>query len=318
TTPVLVSILAAAGFTVPKTSSRAITSPAGTADTMEVLTNVCLNKAQIQRVVNKTGACLVWGGAVNLAPADDKFITVEYPMSIDSEGQLLASVLAKKGSVGATHVLIDIPTGKGAKVKTRADAEHMRRKFKEVGSALNMRIHGVITDGRQPIGNGIGPAMGAKDILLVLKNDERAPQDLRRKCLHLTAEAFRMHAHIKHPQAYAQELLDSGAAYKKIMQIIRAQGARITNPDKIKFAKYTFDYCAHKAGKIIELDNKPLARTARVAGAPADTLAGLFMHKHLGDVVKKKEPIFTVYAESREKLDFAIHYLKKFGGVKIK
>ena len=109
TTMVVVPILAALGLVVPKTSSRAITSPAGTADTMATLAEVSLAPERLHQVVRAAGACIAWGGALGLAPADDILITVERPMELDTEAQMVASILAKKKTVGATHVLIDIP-----------------------------------------------------------------------------------------------------------------------------------------------------------------------------------------------------------------
>ncbi|MFQ5474691.1 MAG: AMP phosphorylase [Candidatus Nanoarchaeia archaeon] len=318
TTPIVVAILAAAGFTVPKTSSRAITSPAGTADTMEVMCDVSLTERMIEKVVNDTGACMVWGGSVNLAPADDRFIEVEHPMSVNAEGQLLASVMAKKKSVGATHVLIDIPVGKGAKIKDLKQARHLRARFREVGMKLGMKVHAVITDGSQPIGNGIGPALEARDILFVLNNDERAPKDLKKKSIWLAAEAMGMHAHIKNPKKLARELLANGSAHRKFMEILKAQGARVTDPGRIKLGRFTYDYKAPKSGKIVELDNKPISRVGRVAGAPLDQGAGIFIYKRVGDRVRKGEKVFTIYAESKDKLSFAKGFFRKFDGVKIR
>jgi AMP phosphorylase len=179
TTCIVVPILVAAGYCVPKTSSRSITSPAGTADTMEVLCNVNFDIDSIRKIVDKTGGCMVWGGAVNLAPADDKIITVEHPLSVDAEGQLLASILAKKGSVSATHVLIDIPIGRGAKVKRIDKAKHLKKQFLKIGRKIGMKIHVIITDGSQPIGDGIGPGLEARDVLLVLQNHKDDPDVLR-------------------------------------------------------------------------------------------------------------------------------------------
>ena len=122
TTMIVVPIVAACGLRMPKTSSRAITSPAGTADTMETLAPVDLDVAQIRRVVGRTGGCIAWGGAVRLSPADDVLIRVERPLDLDSPGQLVASVLSKKAAAGATHVLIDMPVGLTAKVRIAHDA----------------------------------------------------------------------------------------------------------------------------------------------------------------------------------------------------
>ena len=124
TSMIVVPIIAAAGLLIPKTSSRAITSPAGTADVMETLTRVDLDIADIRKVVEREGGCIAWGGAVRLSPADDILIGVERPLDFDSEGQLVASVLSKKIAAGSTHVVLDLPVGPTAKLR---DAEAAAR-----------------------------------------------------------------------------------------------------------------------------------------------------------------------------------------------
>jgi AMP phosphorylase len=312
TTMIVVPILAAAGLTVPKTSSRSITSPAGTADTMEVLCNVCHSIKSVEKIVKKVGGCITWGGAVNLAPADDKIIKVENPLRIDAEGNMLSSIMAKKGSMSSTHVIIDIPLGKGAKIESRKEAEKLSREFKKIGNALGMKIKVLITDGSQPIGNGIGPALEARDVLWLLKNDKRAPQDLRKKSLMLAEETLGM---CGMDRKIAKEMLESGKAYKKMIEIINAQGKRVTDPDKINPAKLKYDYRAKKSGKIIHIDNGVISRAARLAGAPQDKSAGIYLYKHKGDRVKKGEIIFTLYAEIRQKLEFAVDALKEGDGI---
>lgn len=316
TTPIVVPILIAAGLTVPKTSSRSITSPSGTADTMEVLTNVSLSMKQIKKVVNKIGGCMVWGGAVDLAPADDTIINVEHPLSIDAEGQLLASIMAKKGSVSATHVIIDIPVGKDSKMGSRKKAHRLKRGFEKIAKELNMKVKVIITDGSQPVGNGMGPALEAIDIIKVLKNKPDAPQDLRRKSLNMAGIVLEMTGKVKkgHGHRMAEDLVDSGMAYKKFMQIVKAQGAKITNERKIKPGKFKFTVKSKRNGKVRHISNKAMAKIARVAGSPNDNGAGIYLYKKRGDKVKKGEKLFTIYAHNKQKLKFALDFLKKIDG----
>ncbi len=313
TTNIVVPILVAAGYCMPKTSSRSITSPAGTADTMEVLANVDLDIKKIKKVVNKVGGCMTWGGAVNLAPADDKIITVERPLSIDAEAQLLASILAKKGSVSATHVLIDIPVGRGAKIKNMRKAARLEKMFKLVGKKLGMKIKVVVTDGSQPIGNGIGPALEAIDVLKVLRNDEDAPQDLRDKSLRMASEMMKSWPINKEMKGkgfyYAKKMLESGAAHAAMIAMIEAQGKKITDPAKIKVGKSKFVVKARAKGKVRYMDNMIISRIARGAGAPHDKGAGLLLKKHVGDKVVKGETIMEIYAENKHKLEYAVRLL---------
>jgi len=168
TTPIVVAIAAACGLIIPKTSSRAITSPAGTADTMETLTEVSLSLDDMRRVVDREGGCIVWGGSMNLSPADDILIRVERPLDFDSEGQMVASVLSKKLSAGSTHLVIDIPVGPTAKVRSTVMADSLALRLTQVGEALGLTLRVRQTDGTQPIGRGIGPSLEALDVLAVL------------------------------------------------------------------------------------------------------------------------------------------------------
>lgn len=307
TTMVVVPIVAAAGLTIPKTSSRAITSPAGTADVMEVLANVEIGLDELHKLLEKTKGCMIWGGSLALAPADDKIIRVEKPLSIDAEGQLLASVMAKKFSVCATHVLIDIPLGPKAKIKSEKRAKHLKSLFEKIGTILGMEVKVVITDGSQPIGNGIGPALEARDILWILLNDSRAPKDLRMKAMMLAGYILEMGGVAKHGKGrlMAEKLVKSGKAYEKMKEIIAAQGKRIDEPDKIKLGKNTHSVCAKDAGAVLSIDNRLISKLARYCGCPKDKGAGIYLHKHVNDRVKKGEMLFTLYAESKEKLNHA-------------
>ncbi|MFC1723297.1 AMP phosphorylase [Nanoarchaeota archaeon] len=319
TTMIVVPILVAAGYTVPKTSSRSITSPAGTADTMEVIAKVDHDMKKIKKVVEKTGGCMVWGGAVNMAPADDKIITVEHPLSIDAEGQMLASILAKKGSVSASHVLIDIPVGRGAKVKNMKKAVHLEKMFKKIAKKIGIKVKVAITDGSQPIGNGIGPGLEARDVLYVLRNDERAPLDLRNKALLMAGaimNAWPLNKKMKRKGFYqAKQILESGKAFEAFERMVVAQGKKTLDPDKIKLGKFTFDVKARCKGKIQYIDNKSIARIAKAAGTPHDKESGIDLYFRVGDKVKKGDKIFTVYAKSKKKLDYAKKIVRLYDGV---
>jgi len=311
TTMILVPIMAAAGYTMPKTSSRAITSPAGTADTMEVLAEVEFSLDRMKDIIRKSNACMVWGGALNLAPADDKIINVEKSLSIDAESQLLASIMAKKHSVSSTHVIIDIPMGNHSKIADMRMAKALKRKFKSIGKKLGMKIKVVITDGSQPIGSGIGPALEARDVLKVLRQDLDRPRDLEEKCIMMAGELFKLAGKVQ-GRRLARRLLQQGKVYEKMKEIIGLQGgkAEIT-PEEIPLARFEYDFCAAHPGTVSQIDNMMIAKIARVAGAPKNKGAGLYLHKHVGEKVNKGARIFTVYAGSKRKLEFVQQVIKQ-------
>lgn len=306
TTMIVVPILAALGVTVPKTSSRAITSPAGTADTMGVLAEVALPPARLHQVVEETKACIAWGGALELAPADDILITVERPMEIDTEAQMVASILAKKKTVGATHVLIDIPVGPTAKVRSLSDAERLGSLFRAVAEQIGLRLEVVVTEARGPIGWGIGPRLEALDVLSVLRREAGAPLDLREKSLYLAARLLEIAGVVAPSSGYraAQQALDSGAAERVFTRIVAAQGARDLPPQ----APYRQIVAAPADGRIREIDCWEIARVAKRAGAPANPAAGVKLLRTVGDVIAKGEPLFEIHAQSEAQLEFGRAY----------
>ncbi|KAA0874968.1 thymidine phosphorylase family protein [Nitrincola tapanii] len=309
TTPIVISILTACGLTVPKTSSRAITSPAGTADTMETLTQVSLSLDEMRDVVGRVGGCLAWGGSVKLSPADDLLIQVERALDIDSEGQLIASVLSKKIAAGATHVLIDIPVGPTAKVRSQEAADKLSRSFLSVAERLGLHLRILCTDGRQPVGRGIGPALEARDLLSVLQNHPDAPEDLKQRAVCLAAAMLEMVQPLKpgEGKTLALKMLESGAAWNKFMAICSAQGGLKTPP----LAPYRYALIAHHQGLVVEIDNRQLAKIAKLAGAPADPAAGVEIHVKLGDRVEESMPLLTIHAESAGELNYAVDFLQE-------
>ena len=181
TSMIVVPIVAAHGLTIPKTSSRAITSPAGTADTMEVLARVDVGVDEMKEVVAACRGCLVWGGHVNLSPADDILISVERPLCLDTREQMVASIMSKKLAAGSTHLLIDLPVGPTAKLANATEAMRLRKLFEFVGDHFGIAVEVITTDGRQPIGNGIGPVLEAEDVMAVLTNErDRARRPARK------------------------------------------------------------------------------------------------------------------------------------------
>jgi putative thymidine phosphorylase len=319
TTPIIISICAAAGLTMPKTSSRSITSAAGTADVMETLCNVELNIAEIKKIVSKTNACIVWGGSLGVAPADDKIIRVERILSLDPESQLIASILAKKVSAGITHFLLDIPYGKGAKVSEQK-ARKLTKRFRKISKLLGIKTEIVLTDGEQPIGRGIGPALEMKDIFSILIREESRAMDLEDKAIMLSGMLLEMSGKAEYGKGKEMALfiLNSGKALEKFKQIVKAQGGNLKNINKkLTVAKYNKKIRAEKRGRIVEINNRKMNFIARIVGCPANKGAGIYLHKKVGDFVKKKETIATIYSEDKSELEFALQTFKKAKAIKI-
>jgi len=304
TSMIVVPIVAAHGLPMPKTSSRAITSPAGTADTMAVLAEVELSPARMRAVVEREGGCIAWGGTARLAPLDDVLITLERALALDSPGLMVASILAKKLAAGATRLLLDIPVGPFAKVRSAAQAQGLRKTFEHVAGALGLHVEVVLTDGSQPIGRGIGPVLEARDVMAVLQNRPDAPADLREKSIRLAGRVLEFDPDVRGGtgEALARSILESGRAAAKFAAIVAAQGERRQRPAP---GPLTAPVSAERAGVVRGFDHLRIARAAREAGAPASPGAGLDLAVRLGDEVRAGQPLYRLHAATPVELEGA-------------
>lgn len=322
TTMLVVPIIASIpGLYIPKTSSRAITSAAGTADTMEVLANVNISEEELKRIVLKTKGSIVWGGGVNLAPVDDKLIKIRHPLSIDPEGMLLASILGKKKSVNSKYLIIDIPIGRGAKISDLNRANALAKRFLDISKRLDIKTEVLVTDGAEPVGNGIGPVLEAIDVLKTLENKKDAPLDLKHKGCVLAGKLLEVSGKVKKGEGYdiALSAINSGKALKKMKEIIGAQGGnpKVKSTD-LQPGRFDYTYTAETSGQIFHIDNKIINKIARIAGSPMDKTAGVVLYKSRGDIVKKGEPLFTVYSESEGNIDVIVKTIRDLEPVEMR
>jgi len=313
TTLLVVPIIAAAGFTIPKSSSRAITTPAGTADSMETLAKVTFTKEEIYKIVEKTNGCIVWGGSFKIAPADDDIIRIEEPLLFESFDKILVSIMAKKIAFGSNHVVIDLPYGSSMKVRRREDAEVLGKKFEYIASRFHIKIKVIIHRIDEPASRGVGPLLEAREALKVLEQTEDRSHDLEKKSIELCSILLSLCLEDASPtlkkqvsetyvdtKQWAHDILVSGKALAKMREIIKAQKG---NPDVSsktlvldshkKEVKYE-----HASGKITKINNKNLTVIAKLLGAPHNHKAGIYMHKMLDETVHKGDTLYTFYSNS--------------------
>ncbi|MHA1742623.1 MAG: AMP phosphorylase, partial [Candidatus Heimdallarchaeota archaeon] len=256
----------------------------------------------MERVVGRTNGCIVWGGSLYLAPADDIFVQVEYPLSIDP--LLLPSIMSKKKAVGANFLVVDIPCGRGTKVKTIGEADMLANDFIALGKKLGIKTQCAITYGEQPIGHTLGSALEAREALEVLMRKKNVP-DLVDKATHIAGILLEMVGK-KNGQRLALEILKSGKAEEKMREIIMEQGGDPEiKPEDIEIGSYGLDVTADRSGYVLWINNADLVEIARAAGSPKDKGAGILLYKKLGEKVSKGERLFTVYAEKSRKLERA-------------
>ena len=301
-TMVVIPIVAAHGLLIPKTSSRAITSAAGSADAMEVLAKVDLTPEQLKRCVAQTNACIAWNGKLNHSVIDDVMNALTRPLALDTRRWSVASILSKKYSAGATHVVIDIPYSSAGKVKTQAAALELAQLFEMVGAALGLVVKAFATDGQAPIGRGIGPALEARDVLQVLERDPLAPADLLEKSLFFASQILALDpavGSVANGRVRALELLNTGAASTAMQAIIAAQGAQ---PPLNWSGVLKHEVRAPRNGRVQALDGFVISGLGRCAGAPADQLAGVDLICGVGATVNAGDLLYVLQASDPEKL----------------
>lgn len=309
TTPIVVAIVAAYGLLIPKTSSRAITSPSGTADTMEVFTNVIHDIPAIKKIIAQEQGCVTWGGAIGLSPADDLLIRLARTINLDSMGQMVASILSKKIAAGSTHMVIDVPIGTTAKIRTLDEAEQLKTLLHFIADHFDLKIKVIFTDGSQPVGRGIGPALEARDILAVLQNQKHAPVDLREHALILAGNLidFCPKKNTFDGLTIARNILESGEALKKFEAICKAQGGM----KEIPMAPFTYTVESKCSGLIRNIDNRHIATIAKLAGAPDAKSAGIELLAKLNSTVEKSQALFKIHAETQGQLHYALDFFNE-------
>ena len=309
TTMIIVPIIASLGITIPKSFSKAITSPAATGECVKTLMDIEFNKEEIYKLVKKTNSCLIWGGGLSLAPADDRIIKVSYPISMEPHSKAVISIMAKKAAMGITHCVIDIPMGKTAKVHSMEDALELKKKFEYVGKRFGMKMKVEITDAKQPIGAGIGPTLQTREVLRVLEQHPKRPIDLENKALYLASKLVELTGYAKKSDSLriVTEQLRLGNALKKMKEIIKAQGG---DPkigcEEIRLGSVKYDFKAASDGIVKNIDMKFLNTIVRTLGCPIEETAGIYLHKKLNDFVEKGDKIFTMYTESENRLKDAL------------
>ena len=286
---------------------------------MEVLAKVDLPYEKLLEIALKHHGCLVWGGASDLSPSDDVLISVERPLSLDSPAQMVASILSKKIAAGSSHLVLDIPIGPTAKVRSMQEAQNLRRLFEYVASRMHLSLDVVITDGRQPIGFGVGPALEARDVMAVLENDPLAPNDLRQKALRLAGRLLERDPDVRGGDGFAiaRDILDSGRALAKMNDIIEAQGSHHFDYQNPQLGKLTYEVVAQCSGVVSAIDNLQIAHIARLAGAPKFQGAGVDLLHKLGDPVDVGSVLYRIHSEIGSDLVFAKELCAKSSGYKI-
>ncbi len=312
-TPIMVAIVTSLGIKMPKTSSRAVTSPSGTADTFEVLASVTFTAEEVKKIIKKTNGCIIWG-AGGIAPADNRIIDIAQQLPAESFPKMVTSIMSKKVAMGAKYLIIDIPVNPTAKIKTLRDAQEIESLFLYLGKRFGLKVKVISYYSFGPIGRGIGPALEARDILRVMQRKENRPLDLEKKAIYFSGELLELVGKAKSGQGQevAQQVLESGRAWQQLQKIIKAQkGNPDVDSEAIEIGSISYDIRAVKEGRIRFINDGSLDWTTKALGAPTIKKAGTYLYKLTGELVKKGDLLCCFYTTSQSRMNLALRTLKK-------
>ncbi len=312
---IITAIVAAYGLPMPKTSSKSLTSCAGVADTMSVLANVDLDEDRLKALVKENRGAIACYNSLPIAQANKIISSVERHIGITQQQHLAASILAIKLAAGVTHLVLDIPVGPSSRIKSTNEAMRLRKLVEYIGDMLSLEIDAVITDGSEPIGNGIGAVLEARDVMKILRNKPDAPQDLLEKSLFLAGRLLEFDPKLRGGQGYhvAKEILQSGRALETMNKIIHAQG-KAPQP---RLGHLTRDIVATTAGVVESIDNARINKIGVLAGASQYPGAGLDLLKKVGDRVEQGETLYRIHAVNSTDFAFANSVVDGYTGYEI-
>ena len=312
---IITAIVAAYGLPMPKTASRSVTSCAGVADTFAVLANVDLDENKFMQVVTENRGAIVSHNHLELAEANRLISAVERQIGFTQQQHITSSILAIKLAAGVTHLVIDIPVGSNSRIKSTNEAMRLRKLIEYVGDMLSIEVDAVITDGSEPIGNGIGAVLEARDIMKILRNKEDAPQDLREKSLFLAGRILEFDPKLRGGQGYhvAKEILNSGRALETMNKIIYAQG-KAPQP---QLGTLTREIVANTSGVVERIDNARINKIGLLAGAAQYPGAGIDLFKKVGDNVEQGEPLYRIHSVNSTDFAFANSVVEGYTGYEI-
>ncbi len=315
---VLAPLVAACGVPVAKMTGRGLGFTGGTVDKLESIpgyrTDLSVEafKAQVEEI-----GVVLTGQTADLAPADRKLYALrDVTATVESVPLIVSSIMSKKLAAGADAMVLDVKMGKGAFMKTMEDAEALAHGLVQLGAQAGRQVVALISDMNQPLGWAVGNALEVREAISALHED--GPRDFREHVLTVAAEILRLSGRAEDANAaltLALDTLSSGAAWRKFRELVEAQGGAVSavdDPEKLPQAPMVEPVPAPRSGYLegvnaaeVGLAVVGLGGGREEKGQPIDHSVGVVVHHKVGDLVQKGTPLFTVHANSKEKLEAA-------------
>ncbi|MFU0782819.1 MAG: pyrimidine-nucleoside phosphorylase [Thermoanaerobacterium thermosaccharolyticum] len=325
TTLVLAPLVAACGAPVAKMSGRGLGHTGGTIDKLESIPGMRVELSEREFIdnVNKHGIAVV-GQSSNLTPADKKLYALrDVTATVDSIPLIASSIMSKKIASGADGIVLDVKVGRGAFMKDIESAKKLANLMVEIGNSVGRKTVAHVTNMDEPLGLAIGNSLEVVEAIDVLKGN--GSKDLLDLCMVLGADMLTIAGVAKdtdEAKEMLKEALTSGKALNKFKEFISAQGGDERIVDDISLlpqAKFVESWCADADIYIKDLYALDLGLIAMKLGAgrstkedSIDLSVGIMLGGKIGDMVRKGDPIATIYANDRDKLEWALNEIKKY------
>jgi pyrimidine-nucleoside phosphorylase len=315
TTLAVAPLVASQGLPVGKMSGRGLGFSGGTLDKLESIRGftVTLSREQFMRQLAEHGI-VVAGQSADLAPADGKLYALrDVTGTVESLPLIASSIMSKKIAAGSDAIVLDVKVGKGAFMKTEAQAEELAELMVAIGRGVGRQVAAVISDMNQPLGQAVGNALEVREAIDTLHGG--GPPDFREHCLTVAGMILLLAGkspNLEEARSILIRSLDDGSAWHKFVEWLVAQGsdrAVLEAPGLLPRASLIEDVPSPRAGFVTDIDAYEVGLTAVMLGGgrekkgdPIDYAVGIVHHKKVGDWVEQGERLLTIHANDQGKL----------------
>lgn len=312
----LTPMVAALGISVAKMSGRGLGHTGGTIDKLESFTGFStdISEEKFKENVNQVGIAIM-GQTADLAPADKKIYALrDVTATVDNMSLIASSIMSKKLAAGADAIVLDVKTGSGAFMKTQEDSFALAEEMVKIGNGAGKNTVAVVSDMDQPLGFAIGNALEVKEAIDTLNGN--GPEDFVELCLELGSQmvvAAGKAADTDEAKKMLNDCINDGSALEKFAAFIEAQGGdreQVYHPERLPKASIIEEIVSPADGYIQKIVCDEIGMCSLMLGGGRETKeseidlsVGLVLKKKIGDAVKKGEPLATVHANDRDKLN---------------
>ena len=315
TSLIVAPVVASCGVKVAKISGRGLGHTGGTVDKLESIPGyrTDLSEEEFIEAVNRTGIAIV-GQSREVAPADKKLYALrDVTSTVDSIPLIVSSIMGKKLAADDDVIVLDVKTGSGSFMKTEEESRHLAELLVDTGRKAGKKVMALITDMDRPLGEYVGNALEVREAIETLKG--RGPEDLREVSLALSGAILMLSGlagTAEEGEKLASEAIASGAALRKLREMIEAQGGdpRVTEDDSLfGEAPIKKEIPAKKSGYISSMDTEAIGKASLLLGAGRNTMtdaidmtAGIRILKKTGDRVRKGETAAVFFTSDENRL----------------